>query len=259
MSTAEIIEWHEDGWFKGNICGLAVLTFFLSSPGLFDKMGGGRFISSIGILALLAFFVRPVRFIYGGACDVISYVYWAIVCIFMGLYFVYIGERMSKNRKMFIGLGAVVTITQLTRLGGYATTCKDGNLMGEEFQTWTMYAGAVLFIVSAVSIVFAGLFFKNGKMPGTDVRLKKLDLVSRVAFVISPLPLIGSSLASFAGNMKDAVPMQLVLIFSSVYLASVSHITMFLYDSLSKYMKAAMDGTGTTTTNVNNESSSIQK
>ena len=259
MSTPEeIIAWHEDGWYKGNICALAVLTFFLSSPGYFDKMGGGRFNAALGVLSLLAFFIRPVRFIYGGACDAISYVYWVIIALFMGVYVVYMGQRIGKHQKLFAGVGAVVTATQLSRLGGYSTTCgADGSLLSEQFQTWTIYAGVVLLVVSLGVIGLAGKFFTEGKMAGDDIRLKKLDLVSRVAFVASPLPLVGSSIASFSGNSTDAVSMQVVLIFASVYLASVSHITMFLYDSLSKYMKAAQDGS--TTTNVNIQSTSIQK
>eukprot|EP00835_Amoeboradix_gromovi_P000410 NODE_14_length_42432_cov_0.433799.p15 type:complete len:260 gc:universal NODE_14_length_42432_cov_0.433799:39189-39968(+) len=257
MSTPEeIIEWHEDGWFKGNICALAVLTFFLSSPGYFDKIGGGRFNAALGILALVAFFIRPVRFIYGGACNEISILYWLVVSALLGVYVIYMGQRINKNKKAFIAAGVTVTITQASKLGGHSATCTNGSLVAEGFETWTMYAGAVLVIVAVWIIAMACKFFKDGKMTGDDVRLKKLDLVSRIALVASPLPLIGAGLASFAGPMKNVISGQLVLLFATVYLASVSHITMFLYDSLSKYMKAAQDGS--TVTNVNAQNISMQ-
>eukprot|EP00834_Sanchytrium_tribonematis_P006993 NODE_574_length_5874_cov_0.812294.p4 type:complete len:265 gc:universal NODE_574_length_5874_cov_0.812294:1826-2620(+) len=253
MSEQEIFEWHQDGWFKGNICALAILTFFLTVPGYFDKMGGGRFSAATGLFALLALIIRPVRSIYGGACEGISIAYWLCISIFTGIYIAYMGARFMKKEKIYIGLGVLVSITQATTIAGHHSTCSaDGDLLAESFESWTSYAFVITFGVSILMIIHAIQFFKVGEMAGDDKRLKKLDVVNRVALILSPISLLVSSLISFANAgapFKQAASSEILMAFIAIYLASVSHITMFLYDSLNKYMKAATENALATMTN----------
>ncbi len=238
LDENSIVEWHVDGWFKGTFCALAILSLFLSIPGFFEGSRISKLNGLLVCITLIAVFVRPTRMVYSvDACSGISYAYWVLNFISIGLLFSYFGTRLEKFKKYYYGLGTTMTIVHLSSLAGLEVYCPQGVVMDETFMTWTVYSGVSLLLTSLVTLY---LLFKHLKPDTTykqDSRMSRIDTLSRYALLSSAGFLALSSVFSFT----PLISVRLLFLFSSVYASTTSHLAMLLYKSLHQETSTSTD------------------
>jgi len=226
---SSILSWHVDGWFKGALTALSILSLFLAIPGFFERSFLSKLNGAMVILAVISIVLRPTRMVYSeDSCYIISVIYWTIDFIFVGLIFAYIGNRLELYTKAFCSAAVLLSSIHISTLVGYSNDCEQGMLLNEYYPSWSGYAGALLVLVSLVTIVITtNAFYKAPKIQ-EDKRLTRINYVSKVSLIFAAFYLFLSGLFSFTMLTN----FRLLFMYSSIYALTTSHLAMLLYKSL---------------------------